>query len=161
MIVLARTLDADRRALRKLHDDTSRRAERHSHELLAQGMFAATAQRLSRRDLHAAPVVRHGQGLHRGRQEGPADHDDRRALRALDEAAGKAPFDLPPRWVDKKAKLNAKTPFNFVVDERHHRRQLGLAGGQPRRARSSGSSSTATSSRSSATSSTTRRRTAR
>ena len=26
------------------------------------------------------------------------------------------PFDLPPRWVDGKAKLNPNTPFNFVSD---------------------------------------------
>src|SRR5262249_59073198 len=26
----------------------------------------------------------------------------------------KPPFDLPPRWVEAKDKLNLKTPFNFV-----------------------------------------------
>jgi hypothetical protein len=26
----------------------------------------------------------------------------------------KPPFDLPKRWLDRKGKLNLKTPFNFV-----------------------------------------------
>src|SRR5262249_52031180 len=30
------------------------------------------------------------------------------------EHNNKAPFDLPPRWVEKKDKLNLKVPLNFV-----------------------------------------------
>jgi hypothetical protein len=30
------------------------------------------------------------------------------------EMNNRPPFDLPPRWVEKKDKLNLKTPFNFV-----------------------------------------------
>src|SRR5262249_55213106 len=30
------------------------------------------------------------------------------------EHHNKAPFDLPQRWLDRKGKLNLKTPFNFV-----------------------------------------------
>jgi S1-C subfamily serine protease len=31
------------------------------------------------------------------------------------KADGKAPWDLPQRWIDRKAKLNAKLPMNFVT----------------------------------------------
>jgi hypothetical protein len=27
----------------------------------------------------------------------------------------KSPYDLPPRWVEKKAALNLRAPFNFVT----------------------------------------------
>jgi hypothetical protein len=32
------------------------------------------------------------------------------------EHENKPPFDLPQRWIDRKAKLNPATPFNFVSD---------------------------------------------
>jgi hypothetical protein len=31
-----------------------------------------------------------------------------------DEEKNRFPFDVPQRWIDRKAKLNLKTPFNFV-----------------------------------------------
>ncbi len=30
------------------------------------------------------------------------------------EHDNKEPFDLPPRWIERKDKLNLKTPLNFV-----------------------------------------------
>src|SRR6185295_4213903 len=32
------------------------------------------------------------------------------------EHDNKPPFDLPPRWIERKAKLNLATKFNFVSD---------------------------------------------
>ena len=49
----------------------------------------------------------------------------------------KAPFDLPPRWVERKDKLDSEDAVQLRVHGRHHRRQLGQPGDQPQRAKSS------------------------
>jgi hypothetical protein len=115
MIVLARTLDGDRRTLRKLHDDTIEAPERHNHELLGRGIFAA-------RGLASYPDATFTLRLSFGKVAGYTQNGKKippmttmAGLYARSAQAGdKAPWDLPPRWVEKKAKINGKVPMDFV-----------------------------------------------
>jgi hypothetical protein len=115
MIVLARALDPDRRALRKLHDDTIEATEKHNHELLARGMFAV-------RGASQYPDATFTLRLSYGKVAGYSVDGKKIApmttiagLYARSKAAeGKAPWDLPATWIEKKAKLNGKVPMDFV-----------------------------------------------
>ena len=103
------------RKVRKVYDDevegvTKRRArEDREGAVRARGPVE-----LPRRDVHAAPVVRRGEGLHvdGARQEGRAVHD---MGGAFDRATGQPPFDLPKSWLDAKRKVDPRTPFDFAT----------------------------------------------
>ena len=115
MIVLARALDPDRRALRKMHDDTIEAVELHNHEVLARGMFAA-------RGTSQYPDATFTLRLSYGKLAGYTV--DGKKIPSMTTIAGlyarskqaddKAPWDLPAAWADKKAKLNGKVPMDFV-----------------------------------------------
>ncbi|MCU1278857.1 MAG: V8-like Glu-specific endopeptidase [bacterium] len=115
MIVLARALDPDRRALRKLHDDTIEAPERHNHELLARGIFATKG---TSQYPDATFTLRLSYGKVAGyAQDGkkiPAMTTMAGLYERSAKAEGKAPWDLPARWVEKKTKLNGKVPMDFV-----------------------------------------------
>jgi Peptidase S46 len=113
--VLARALDPDRRALRKIHDDTIEAAERHHHEVLGRGIFAA-------RGTSQYPDATFTLRLSYGKVTGYMQ--DGKRVPAMTNIAGlydrskkaedKAPWDLPPHWVDAKTKVNGKVPMDFV-----------------------------------------------
>ena len=90
-------------------------------------------QHLSRRHLHPAAVVRPGQGLRGGRQQDPLRDDIRGPVREGRAEKNRRRSICRKRWIDRKDKLNLKTPFNFVCTGRHHRRQLRQPGRQPER----------------------------
>jgi hypothetical protein len=114
--VLARALDPDRRALRKLHDDTIEAPEKHNHELLARGMFSV-------RGTSQYPDATFTLRLSYGKVAGYTV--DGKKIPPMTTIAGlyarskladdKAPWDLPPTWIEKKAKLNGKVPMDFVT----------------------------------------------
>ena len=71
--------------------------------------------RLSRRDVHAAALVRHRQRLSDERHAG-ALQDDVRGL--YDRSASfddKPPFKLAPRFVERRAQVEMTTPLDFVT----------------------------------------------
>jgi len=115
MIVLARALDPDRRALRKIHDDTIEAPERHNHEVLAQGIFKA---RGTSQYPDATFTLRLSYGKVAGYvQDGkkvPAMTTMAGLYERSAKAEGKAPWDLPQRWIDAKTKVGPKVPMDFV-----------------------------------------------
>ena len=83
MIELARSVDAEARAVRKAYEDgvEAPHALRHrAHR--PRALRRAGHQRVSRRHVHAAPQLRHGAGLERERQAGRAVHAAVARLRA-------------------------------------------------------------------------------
>lgn len=116
MIVLARALDPDRRALRKMHDDTYEAAIKHNHEVLARGQFAAQG---TSNYPDATFTLRLSFGKVAGYQQEGKKIPPMTTIAGLFErsakANDKAPWDLPQRWVDAKAKLDGKVPLDFVT----------------------------------------------
>ena len=47
-----------------------------------------------------------------------------RLSRAFERATGADPFRIPDSWLRVKDKLDMNTPFNFVHQQRHRRRQF-------------------------------------
>jgi hypothetical protein len=115
MIVLARALDPDRRALRKLHDDTIEAPERHNHEVLARGIFAAKG---TSQYPDATFTLRLSYGKVAGYVADGKKIPSMTTIAGLYErstkAEGKAPWDLPARWIEKKTKINGRVPMDFV-----------------------------------------------
>jgi peptidase S46-like protein len=115
MIVLARALDPDRRALRKLHDDTIEAPERHNHEVLARGIFASKG---TSHYPDATFTLRLSYGKVVGYQQDGKKVPAMTTMAGLYERAAKAgdkaPWQLPQRWVDQKSKVNGKVPLDFV-----------------------------------------------
>ena len=66
------------------------------------------------RDVHAAPRVRHGEGLRGRHDDGAAEDDAQRPVRAQPGLRQQAAVRPPKQWTDKKSKLNLDTPYNFV-----------------------------------------------
>ena len=116
MIVLARALDPDRRAIRKTYEDQIEGPLKHNHELLARGIFAAEGT-------SSYPDATFTLRLSYGKVAGYLQHGKKippmTNLAGLYERAAKAgdkaPWNLPERWVEKKSKLNLKTPLDFVT----------------------------------------------
>jgi hypothetical protein len=115
MIVLARTLDPDRRALRKLHDDTIEATEKHNHELLARGMFAAKGTSMYP-DATFTLRLSYGKvaGYMQNGKKIPAMTNIAGLYARSAKAGDKAPWNLPERWVEKKSKVNGRVPLDFV-----------------------------------------------
>jgi len=116
MIELARIVDAPARAARKTFEAQDE-VKQQSYAELAKTRFGLEG---SSGYPDATFTLRLSYGPVRGYEE------NGKPIAALTDFAGlyqrasehhnEPPFDLPKRWLDRKAKLNPKTPFNFVSD---------------------------------------------
>ena len=116
MIDLARLIDAPAREARKLHDAQDE-IKKQAYSEIAKARFAIQGTS-SYPD--ATFTLRLSYGTVRGYdQDGkqiPAFSDFAGLYQRSAEHDNKPPFDLPQRWIDKKANLNLSTKFNFVSD---------------------------------------------
>ncbi|HTD67564.1 MAG TPA: S46 family peptidase, partial [Candidatus Limnocylindria bacterium] len=114
MIELARLIDADARDVRKIMD-TRGEVKQQAHAKIAKARFALEG---TSNYPDATFTLRLAFGTVKGYEEGGkpvAPHTTFAGLyeRAVEQEY-RPPFDLPKVWLDRKRRLDLKTPFNFV-----------------------------------------------
>jgi len=114
MIGLARLVDTEARALRKVSDEQSE-ARQQAHATIARARNALLG---ASGYPDATSTLRLAFGTVKGYEEDGKPFPALTTLGGLYERAkemkNQPPFDLPSSWVRRKARLNLKTPFNFV-----------------------------------------------
>jgi Peptidase S46 len=115
MIVLARLIDADSRALRKRYEEEVEEPERQASAAIARARFRVLGT-------DVAPDATFTLRLAFGRVKG-YDEDGAKipftttfggAFERAAKLGGREPFALPRRWLENKDKLDLSTPFVFV-----------------------------------------------
>jgi hypothetical protein len=115
MIALAKLVDPPSRAVRKIMESQVDEVKRQAYAKIAKAKFAVEGTNTYP---DATFTLRLSFGQVKGyEQEGqhiPFQTDFTGLYQRAEDHHNKYPFDLPPRWVEKKDKLDLKTPFNFV-----------------------------------------------
>ena len=122
MIVLARSIDADARAVRKTFEDSVEAPLRSATERIARARFATLGTSVYP---DATFTLRLNYGTVQGWNEnGKPVEPFTRLSRAFERATGSDPFRIPESWERVKGKLDMNTPFNLSHQQRHRRRQF-------------------------------------
>jgi hypothetical protein len=115
MIVVARTIDAKAREARKRYENELTGVERANYSKIARALFATEGDKIYP---DATFTLRLSYGAVEGYQENGKKIAPFTTLGGLyaraDSFKQKFPYNLPPRWVEKKSALDLSTPFNFV-----------------------------------------------
>jgi len=115
LIVLAREIDSEARALRTRYETEVEEPERQAYAMLARARFYVYGNTVAP---DATFTLRLAFGTVQGYDvDGKKLHFHTTFGEAFDkhtEQSGREPFDLPKRWLDGKEKLDLSTPFNFV-----------------------------------------------
>jgi hypothetical protein len=116
LIKLARLVDKDARAVRKAMETQVEEPKRQGYDQVARVKFAVEGANTYP---DATFTLRLSFGTVKGYDEGGKKIPFETTFAGLYEKAKdknyKPPFDLPQRWLERKDKLNLKTPFNFVL----------------------------------------------
>lgn len=114
MIALAKLIDEPARAARKIIE-TQTEAKQQAHAKIAKARFAVEG---TSNYPDATFTLRLAFGPVKGYEEGgkpiPAHTTFAGLYERAKEHGNRPPFDLPKIWIDRKSKLDLKTPFNFV-----------------------------------------------
>ncbi|MDO8834209.1 MAG: S46 family peptidase [Vicinamibacterales bacterium] len=115
MIVLARSLEADAAAINKKYEDDVANVQAAAYPKIGQAVFVVDGAKAYP---DATGTLRLSYGAVKGYVEDGkkiAPYTDYAGLYARSaQYKNEPPYDLAPRWVENKAALNLKTPFNFV-----------------------------------------------
>jgi hypothetical protein len=115
MIVLARSVDDEARALRKRYETEVQANERTNYAKISRALFEIEGTKLYP---DATFTLRLSYGAVKGYPENgkqvPAFTNFAGLYKRAAEHGNKFPFELPARWIEKKSALNMNTPFNFV-----------------------------------------------
>jgi len=113
MIVLARNVDAEARAIRRSYEDEVEGPTRTGQEKVAQARFSMLGTSTYP---DATFTLRVSYGAVEGWTEGDAPVAPfTRVTRLYERATGKEPFRLPTSWTTARSRLNLDTPFNFAT----------------------------------------------
>ena len=114
-IELARTVDQAARAIRKRMENEVEEPKRGAYSALAQARYAMDGDKVYP---DATFSLRLAFGTVKGYKEDGKDVPAFTTMAGLYERSkeqhNKGPFELPKRWVERKDKIDLKTPFNFV-----------------------------------------------
>jgi peptidase S46-like protein len=115
MIVIARTIDAKAREVRKRYESEVIGVERANYAKIARALFDTEGTKLYP---DATFTLRLSYGSVQGYKENGKTVAPFTTLGGLyaraDQFKQKFPYVLPPRWMEKKSALDLNTPFNFV-----------------------------------------------
>jgi Peptidase S46 len=115
MIVLARMIDDEARAVRKRYETELQSNERASYAKIARALFELEGTKVYP---DATFTLRLSYGAVKGYEENGKQVKPFTTFAGLYERAAqhgnKFPYELPRSWVEKKSKLDLNTPFNFV-----------------------------------------------
>jgi hypothetical protein len=116
MIQLARSIDEESRAVRKRYEDEVIGIERASYAKIARALFDLEGTKLYP---DATFTLRLSYGVVKGYMEKGQPVQPFTYFAGLYQRSAehnhRSPYDLPPRWVEKRSQLNLRTPFNFVT----------------------------------------------
>jgi hypothetical protein len=116
MIVLARTIDAKARELRTRYENEVVGVERTNYARIANALFETQGTGLYP---DATFTLRLSYGTVKGYMENGKRIPPFTTLGGLYERSARFkaefPYNLPPRWIEKKSAVNPSTPFNFVT----------------------------------------------
>jgi V8-like Glu-specific endopeptidase len=114
LIVMARSIDPDARAIRKAYEDGVEAPIRSATERLAKARFAALGTSVYP---DATFTLRLNWGTVQGWNEnGKPVPPFTRLARAFERATGADPFRIPDSWLRVKDKLDMNTPFNLSTN---------------------------------------------
>ncbi len=134
MIVVARKIDPLDRAVRKFYEDEVEAPITRSSERIAQARWKVYGKTVSP---DATFTLRLAYGTVKGYPAEGTEVAPRTTFYGLFDRSfshgGKAPWDLPARWLEKRPEPGPRHPAQLRLHERHHRRQLGQPGREPRR----------------------------
>jgi hypothetical protein len=115
MIVLARSIDKEARELRKRYEDEVVGVERSGYGKIARALFETEGTKLYP---DATFTLRLSYGAVKGYMENGQKLAPFTTIGGLYERSAKFnqkfPYNLPPRWTEKKSTVSLKTPYNFV-----------------------------------------------
>lgn len=115
MIEVARLVDPASRAVRKRFENEVEEPKRQAYSALAKARYAMDGTKVYP---DATFTLRLAFGTVKGYTEGgqavPPYTTFEGLYKRSAEQNNKGPFELPKRWVERKDKINLKTPFNFV-----------------------------------------------
>ena len=114
LIVMARAIDPDARAVRKAYEDGVQAPIRSATERLAKARFAVLGTSVYP---DATFTLRLNWGTVQGWNEnGKPVAPFTRLARAFERATGADPFRIPDSWLRVKDKLDMNTPFNLTTN---------------------------------------------